>query len=188
MIKNNDRNIRTIALLEAVKLCDNEENLGLIVNVKQPAISKWLSNPSITIKYDLLLKIEKDLGINIERLAPHKPINSYVKERPVSLLQLREIFKSAIITTDSVSLPFLQPDRLIIIGTDAVLISGLAILNEHSEDKINALVLDLTAIITGTSSINDLLHLSLTVCCLSKTNFSEFYSNFKYEQIETSHL
>ena len=70
---------------------------------------------------------------------------------------LREIPKKAIITTNSVSLPFSQPDRFVIIGTDAVLISGLAILNTHSGNTIKAL--DLISLITEKRSLSkDLLH------------------------------
>ena len=62
---------------------------------------------------------------------------------------LREIPKNVIITINSVSLPFSKPDRCIIIGTDAVLISGLAILNAHSGNTIKALVLDLISLIVA---------------------------------------
>ena len=156
---NDKHNIRTIALLEAVHLFGSEKNLGLAVKVKQPAVSKWISDPSITIPYDSALMIEMHKGISIERLMPDKKeINAYLRERALGILILREIFKSTIIPTDSVSLPFLQPNRFIIIGTDGVLISGLAILNAYSENKIKALVLDLTSLITEVGSITDLLN------------------------------
>jgi len=155
----NDHAVRTIALLEAVRFCGSEKSLGLAVKIQQPAISKWIGDPSITIPYDSALMIEKITGISIDRLMPHqKEINAYFNERALGTLMLREISKNVIITTGSVSLPFLQSNRFIIIGTDNILISGLAILNSHSGSKIKALILDLISLITETRSMTDLLN------------------------------
>ena len=57
---------------------------------------------------------------------------------------LKEIFINTIITTNSVSLPFSKPNRPVIIGSDLVLISGLATLHSHVGAKIKALVVDVT--------------------------------------------
>ena len=87
-----------------------------------------------------------------------KEINAYLKERMLKTLMLQKIYKSIIITTGSISLPFLQSNRFIIIGTDGMLISVLAILNAHSEGQVKDLVLDLTSLITEKRSIALLLH------------------------------
>ena len=80
----NYSNIRSKALLEAVRLCGSEKNLALKINVTQSTISKWINDPEITIPYDLALKIEKITKINITRLMPHQQeINAYLKENQV---------------------------------------------------------------------------------------------------------
>ncbi len=160
MLNNGDNcAIRTTALLEAVRFCGNEKNLASALNIQQPAISKWINNYSIKIPYDLALRIEQITGINIERLAPdQKKINDYLKQRNFSELILRKIDKNQIITNDSVSLPFAETNTFIIIGSDLVLIYGIAILNSNAENTIKALVLDLISLISGTSSILGTLH------------------------------
>ena len=152
-------NIRAVALMEAVRLYGSEKNLALKLNITQSTISKWIKDPTITIPYELALKIEQVTGISIERLIPNQPaINAYLKERTFTTLLLRKIATNKIITTNSVSLPFLQPNRFIIIGTDGVLISGLKMLNNYREKTIPALVLDLAAIISKTLSLENLIH------------------------------
>ena len=158
MLIENSRFIRTASLIEAVRLLGSEKNLGLAIKIKQPSISKLLSN-SIMLSYYAALSIEKATGINIDSLMPHeKEMNTYLKKREFNTLFLREIPKKEIITTNSVSLPFSQPNRFIIIGTDRVLISGQANLNSHLGNTIKALVLDLKSLINGTESIENILH------------------------------
>lgn len=155
----NPHNSRTKALLHAAKLCGSQKNLGLKLKVKQSTINKWINNPEIAIPYDLLLLIEKFTKIGITRLVPElKEVNSYVKERAVTTFNLLDIPKSAIITSGSLSLPFLQPNRNIIIGTDGVLISGLATLNLTVASKVPALVLDLIAIIKKHQTLDDIIN------------------------------
>ena len=155
----NDGAIRTIALLEGVRLYGSATNFCSAIKINLSSLSKWLKDPSINISYDIALKIEKETQISIERLVPDKKeINAYLKERMLNTLMLQKIYKSIIITTGSISLPFLQSNRFIIIGTDGILISGLAILNAHSESQVKALVLDLTSLITEKRSIAFLLH------------------------------
>ena len=155
----NYSNIRSKALREAVRLCGSEKNLALKINVTQSTISKWINDPEITIPYDLALKIEKIIKINITRLMPHQQeINAYLKEREFAMSLLTEITTDKIITTNSVSLPFLQPNRFIIMGTDGILISGLQILNNHSEKTIPALILDLAAILSKELSLENIIH------------------------------
>jgi plasmid maintenance system antidote protein VapI len=145
--------------MEAVRLYGSEKNLALKLNITQSTISKWIKDPKITIPYELALKIEQVTGISIERLIPNQPaINAYLKERTFTTLLLRKIATNKIITTNSVSLPFLQPNRFIIMGTDGILISGLQILNNHSEKTIPALILDLAAILSKELSLENIIH------------------------------
>lgn len=155
----NDHATRSTALFEAIRLCGSRKKLCLKIKITRSFLSKLLSDRSITMSYDLAFIIEKKLGIGIECLIPHKKeINAYIEERALNRFMLREISKKVIITTNSISLPFLQSNRFIIIGTDGILISGLAILNAHSGDQIKVLLLDLTLIINKVISIEDLLY------------------------------
>lgn len=151
--------IRTKALQEAIRLCGSAIKLSMLIKITPSFLSKLLHDSSTNISYDLAFTIEKELGISIERLMPDKKeLNSYVEKRMFSRLMLREFSKNVIITTNSPSLTFLQDNRFIIIGTDGVLISGLAILNDYSGDKIKALPLDLVSIINKFTSLEWLLH------------------------------
>ena len=150
---NNYNDVRTTALLEAINLCDGEKNLGLAIKVNHSTIDAWLKDPSIIIDPAIALKIEQATGVTIERLMPSdKKINHTNKK---ICFMLREIPKNIIITINSVSLPFSQPDRFVIIGTDAVLISGLAILNTHSENTIKVLILDLISLLSETRYLSE---------------------------------
>ena len=156
---DNDHTTRTTALHEAVRLSGSATNLCLEIKIKSSSLSKWISHPAINIAYDLALMIEKKIGIGIERLMPHKKeLNTYLEERILNSCMLREIPKNVIITTNSISLQFLQSNRFIIIGTDGVLISGLEMFNNHSGDKIRALILNLISIINKTRSLEAILY------------------------------
>lgn len=162
LYNNNDHAIRTQALLEAINLCGGEKNLGLAIKVNHSTISAWIKDPLMIIDNDIALKIEQATGVTIERLIPCKKNVNHNKKK--ICFMLREIPKNIIITINSVSLPFSQPDRFVIIGTDAVLISGLAILNAHSGNTIKALVLDLISLITDKRYLSkELLHNKLLI-------------------------
>lgn len=145
MIYDNDY-IRTTALQEAINLYDGEKNLGLAIQVNPSTIDTWLKHPATIIDLSTALKIEEATGVTIERLIPcNQEINRSTKKLD---FMLREISKNIIITINSVSLPFSQPDRPVIIGTDAMLISGLAILNAHPAHTIKVLILDLISLLS----------------------------------------
>lgn len=145
---NNYNDVRTTALLEAINLCDGAKNLALAIKVSHLTIDAWLTDPSIIIDLDTALKIEQATGVTIERLITNNPKINH-QQKNIGFV-LREIPKNIIITINSVSLPFSQPDSSVIIGTDAVLISGLAILNTHSENTIKVLILDLISLLCKT--------------------------------------
>lgn len=157
-VKNDDER-RTSALLEAAKLCGSQKNLGLKIKVKQSTINKWINNPHIKIPYEIALLIEKFTNISINDLVPHqKEVNTYIESRAYNTLNLLDIAKSAISTSNSLSLPFLQPNRFIITGTDGVLIAGLAILQRSVASTVPALVLDLISIIKKYQSIDGIIN------------------------------
>lgn len=159
---NDDHVIRTQALLEAINLCGSKKNLGLAIKVSHYTIDEWIKNPSIIIDTDIALKIEQATGVTMERLLPYQQNINHKKKKICFIL--REVPKQIIITINSVSLPFLRPDRFVIIGTDAVLISGLAILNAHAKNTIKVLVLDLISLITGKRYLSKkLLHNKLLI-------------------------
>lgn len=76
-------------------------------------ISAWIEDPSIIIGHDMALKIEQVTGVTIERLISYKQNINYKKKN--ICFMLREIPKQTIITINSISLPFSQPDKCVII-------------------------------------------------------------------------
>ena len=92
--------------------------------------------------------IEKRTEIDIERILTgedDKEIIEYLKERgAANKLMLRDILINNILIIDPPLLLYETPDRPIIIGTDSMLISGLAKLKtyKHKELVIFGLILD----------------------------------------------
>ena len=158
-----EHEIRTLALLHAVRLYGSEEALSILIKVERSVISKWINIPTRKIPYKKALLIEKRTEIDIERILTgedDKEIIEYLKERgAANKLMLRDILINNILIIDPPLLLYETPDRPIIIGTDSMLISGLAKLKTYKKsavNKIKVLILDLESLLLGIKTMEDL--------------------------------
>ena len=163
LITPNEAKTRTLAWLEAVRICGGEKKLGMLIEVKQSTISTWINQPSRNIPLDKALLTEEITKIGIDRLLPNlKRVNAYLKKRnePNKLIS-QELLTNKILITDAIYLPYPKPDRHIIIDTGCNLIAGLIELQQlqkNNQDKANVIILDLIGLLLGTYSLDGIIN------------------------------
>lgn len=148
--------IRTLALLEAVRFCKGEKILGALIGVGQTTISKWISNPKRRIPYTKAVLIEKYTGVSVERLMPQeKEVNDYLRDKYTK--DKLNLSKNETIEKNSDLLPYFEPDRPLIIDTTGSIISGLVKLQmPPGVARIKVVVLDLEALFLEKQTLAEL--------------------------------
>jgi hypothetical protein len=158
--------IRHRALLEAIRCCGGVAAYGRRIKVSRARASNWCNKLDIKIPYEYVLLTEELTQVSIERLSPfteeiNKSMRRYLSGKsPYINRELNDI-----LIGKQVYVKHLKPDRPIIVGTDGVLISGLAQMEIYKAagiKKSQVMVLDLEALFLETRPIEDMnIHLLL---------------------------
>ena len=156
----NSHEIRTVALLRAVRFCGSMKSLGNKIKTERSVINKWINYPTRKIPYNKAILIEKITGITVENLLPEEQeANEYFRKGAADKLVLRYILINNILINDLTHPNYKKSNNQIIIGTDCVLISGLTELNKYKAAKLNqvpALIIDLEGLFLGKILLKDI--------------------------------
>lgn len=143
------RDKRTRSLQQAVRLAGGEKPLAKAMGINRATLNKLMNYSDRKTNCKKLILVEKHTGVRLESLSNDDELNEYLRERNNKLI-LRSIFKENIVINErSVLIPDVEIGRPIIIGSDGVLISGLASFKIQQASKashILAAVLDLEAL------------------------------------------
>ena len=152
--------MRRRAVLEAIRFCGGVVAFSNRLNINRSRASNWVNQPGINIPYEYVILTEDLTQVSIERLSPFTEDANKVVRRlrdPGKTPAMTVAFKEIIIGKH----PYYRCQTLkrpIIVGTDRVLISGLAQIEAYKKrglQKIQIIVLDLVALTLGIRSLQD---------------------------------
>lgn len=152
--------MREKALLEAMEFCGGVSAFSNRLKISCTRASNWRNKPAMTIPYEYAVVTEAITRVCIERLSPFTDAANKAMKR-VSIesnLSPVEIPLDEIIVPKESKTRRFKQDRTIIVGTDRVLISGLAqfeCLKEVKLKKILVIALDLESLLLGLRTIKD---------------------------------
>lgn len=144
--------IRRRALLEAVRFCGGVTAFSQSLKVSRSRASNWINQPEIEMPYEYALATEEITQVSIERLSPSTEIANKLIRRLRSQISpsLVNMALNEIQMGNHPYLRFQKSDRPIIVGTDGVLIAGLAQIEKcqfSGIKKTPVMVLDLEALL-----------------------------------------
>ena len=152
--------MRKRALLEAIRFCGGVTAFSRRLKVSRSRASNWCNRPEIEMPYQYAVLTEDLTQVSIERLSPYNEAANKVIRRlrskdtlPLLYVDLRSIQLGDHVYSNC---PYLE--RSMIIGTNGVLISGLAQLDLQKslkKAKPQVIVLDLEAIALGERSLKE---------------------------------
>jgi hypothetical protein len=152
--------MREKALLEAIEFCGGVSAFSNRLKISCTRASNWRNKPAMSIPYEYAVVTEAITRVCIERLSPFTDAANKAMKR-VSIesnLSPVEIPLDEIIVPKESKTRRFKQDRTIIVGTDRVLISGLAqfeCLKEVKLKKILVIALDLESLLLGLRSIKN---------------------------------
>jgi len=152
--KEDPYEIRHKNLHLAVKIIGDRKILAKLIRANYSQLNNWMINKYMEIKYQYLMRISRVTGIDMEGLAPGDPDNKTM----IILRDIKMLIK-VILTNNSQCLREIEEDRRVIVGTDRVLVSGLARLEAYKTSGIEFIpveVIDLAALYSKKQTIDRL--------------------------------
>lgn len=153
--------MRQKAILEAIEFCGGVAAFSNRLKISCTRASNWRNKPAITIPYEYAVVTEAITRVCIERLSPFTDVANKAMRRVLTESNLSPVeisLHEIIVSKESKTRRFKQ-DRTIIVGTDRVLISGLAqfeCLKEVKLKKVLVTALDLESLLLGLRTIKDI--------------------------------
>jgi len=192
--------MRRRAVLEAIRFCGGVVAFSKRLNVNRSRASNWCNQSDINIPYEYVVLTEDVTQVSIERLSPFTEAANQVIRRLRGVSKFSPIyipFNEIFIGAFSFYRCF-DPNRPIIVGTDRVLISGLAQMESYRNmgaKKVQVTVLDLEALMLEIRFIRDInshlliserVAIGIRLECLNKGSdkiyrIMDFYSEETYK-------
>lgn len=153
--------IRRRALLEAVRFCGGVAAYSRCLSINRSRASNWINQSDIEIPYEYAVLTEEITQVSIERLSPFTEAANKVIRRLRYKGKTEPIYfeLKSIIVGEHRYFKYPQKDRRLIVGTDGVLIPGLAQMEVYKSikmKKVPVIIVDLEALLLQVRSIRDI--------------------------------
>jgi hypothetical protein len=158
--KGNKYEIRHRALLEAVRICGGVTAYSKRINVSRSRASNWVNQAEIEIPYEFVILTEDATQVSIERLSPYtEAANKIIRRlRTKDKHSLISLELNSILIGEQHYIECVSTERPIIIGTDRVLINGLAQIEAKrllGLRRVQVTILDLEALVLEKRSLKE---------------------------------